>query len=103
MVIFNLGLVGNQAFSKFPHSLLGEKLWSHNSGTLESTFVRGKALESGKFLKSKLALQGGSEACVGDRDVGPKTGAVFEVCISASHLGVLWPSRTGEQGLGIGS
>lgn len=50
MVIFNLGLVGNQAFSKFPHSLLGEKLWSHNSGVLESTFVRGKALESEGFL-----------------------------------------------------
>lgn len=40
---------------------------------------------------------------MGEREVGPKAGAVFEVCVSASHLGVLWPSRTGEQGLGIGS
>lgn len=50
MVVFDLRLVGNQAFSKFPHSLFGEKLWSHNSGALESIFVRGKAMESGACL-----------------------------------------------------
>lgn len=47
---FDLGLVGNQAFSKFPHRLLRKKLGSHNDGTLESIFVRGKALESGGLL-----------------------------------------------------